>query len=156
MRQKKRMMLLGVISLMAALLVAWKLKPVELIDDKLLIDLDITIQDADWGQESSGEDTDTPGTKDDDSVPVVVPTAAPEDLEEITILLRGERLKVNDVSMHSLDTVEKLLDKKCGDGTRVYLIDDYAEAHVYKSVLELLKRKQAQIPFVISEVMAEG
>lgn len=147
MRHKKRIILLAVISLMAALLVAWKLKPVELIDDKLLIDLDTTVQDADWGKENIREETDSP---------VIVPTAAPEDLEEITLLIRGERLKVNDVSMHSLDTVEKLLDMKCGEGTRVYLIDDYAEAHVYKSVLELLRRKQTQIPFVISEVMAEG
>ena len=91
MKQKKRIMLLAVISLMATLLIAWKLKPVELIDDKLLIELDVTIQDADWGQENSGEDADTPGVKDDDSTPVIVPTAAPEDLEEITILIRGER-----------------------------------------------------------------
>ncbi len=155
-RRKKRIFLL-VLCVVAALLAAWKLKPVELIDNKLLIDLDATILDADWGQEdSAGDDSEAPDSKEDDGIPDVAPTAAPETWEEITIVIRGEKTKINDVTMHNLSTVEKFLDMKCGEGTRVYLTDDYAEAHVYREVYELLRQKQLEIPFVISELMAEG
>lgn len=157
MRDKKRIILLLVLCMMAAVLVAWKLKPVELIDEKILIDLDATVQDADYGQEDSGaDDSDVPDFKEDDGTPDIAPTVSPETMEEITIVIRGEKTKINDVTMHNLSTVEKFLDMKCSEDTRVYLMDDYAEAHVYKSVQELLQKKQSEIPFVISEVMAEG
>ena len=84
------------------------------------------------------------------------PTAEPETLEEINIVIRGEKTKINNVTMHNVSTVEKLLDMKCSKDTRVYLTDDYAEAHVYKQVYELLKKKQLEIPFVITELVAEG
>lgn len=157
MKHRKKKILLLVLCVMAAVLVAWKLKPVELIDDKLLIDLDATIQDADWGQEDSpGDDSDAPTSTEDDGTPDIAPTAEPESWKEITIVIRGEKTKINDVTMHTLSTVEKFLDMKCGEDTRVYLVDDYAEAHVYKAVYELLKQKQTGIAFTISEVMAEG
>lgn len=156
MRQKRKIGFLLVLSLVAVLLAAWKLKPVELIDDKLLIDLDLTIQDADFGQEDGADDSDVPDNKDDDGTPDIAPTAEPEHLEEITIVIRGEKTKINNVTMHNISTVEKLLDMKCNKDTRVYLTDDYAEAHVYRSVLQLLEQKQREIPFVITEVVAEG
>lgn len=157
MKHKKKTILLLILVMMAAVLLAWKTRPVELIDDKLLIDLDATIQDADWGQEDSGDDdSDAPTSTEDDGTPDIAPTAAPETWEEITIVICGEKTKINDVTMHNLSTVEKFLDMKCGENTRVYLVDDYAEAHAYKDVYELLQQKQLEIPFVISEVMTEG
>ena len=156
MRQKKKISLLLMLVMMAAALAAWKLKPVELIDSKLLIDLDIAIQDADFGQEDSGDDSDAPDHKEDDGTPDIAPTAAPEVWEEITIVIRGEKTKINDVTIHTLSALEMVLDKTCGEGTRVYLMDDYAEAHAYKGVYEFLMQKQTEIPFIISEVMAEG
>ena len=155
MKRKKRL-ITGVLFLATILLIAWKVKPVELIDDKLLIDLDLTIQDADFGQEDGTDDSDVPGNEQDDNTPDIAPTAEPESLEEITIVIRGEKTKINNVTMHNLSTVEKLLDMKCSKDTRVYLTDDYAEAHVYKQVYELLKKKQLEIPFVITELVAEG
>lgn len=156
MKQKKKGCLLLALCLMTVFVVAWKLKPVELIDDKLLIDLDQTIQEADFGQEDSSDDSEVPDDRGDDGTPDIAPTAEPETMEEITIVIRGEKTKINNVTMHNLSTVEKLLDTKCSRETRVYLTDDYAEAHVYRNVYELLKKKQLEIPFVITELVAEG
>ena len=48
-------------ALVVILLVGWKIKPVELVSDKLLIDLDTAIVEAGWGQEGNpGEDADAP------------------------------------------------------------------------------------------------
>ena len=80
MKQKKRL-IIGALLLATGMLVAWKIKPVELIDDKLLIDLDTAIVEADWGQEGNpGDGQDKP---------------SPEEGEDILISVQGENILLN-------------------------------------------------------------
>lgn len=154
MKGKKRIMLLLLLCA-TGVLVAWKIKPVELIDDKFLIDLDVAIQDADWGQEDSSEDESNHSSEDNQN-PDMNPVKQPEEKAEITVLIRGERCYLNNVDMKTMSALEKYLSQRCSEETRVYLVDDYAEAHVYRQVHEYLRQLQAETAFEISEVMTEG
>ena len=156
----KRKALLLLVTLVAAMaFIGWKIKPVELIDDKLLIDLDMRIQDAGWGQEDSPDDSSTEISPEDKNPDIDV-TINPEETAEVTIVVRGEKILINDVHMKTFDTLKKYLEQyvmqQGADNSLVCLVDDYAEAHAYKKVYELLELLQMQTPFRISEVMTEG
>lgn len=159
MKMKRKWLLLLVSFVVATAFVGWKIKPVELIDDKLLIDLDMRIQDAGWGQEDSPDDGSMVTSPDDKNPDIDIPTD-PDDRAEIMIVIRGEKVLVNEVHMKTTDALKKYLERflaeEPGANTRVCLVDDYAEAHAYKKVYELLEQLQTQVTFEISEAMTEG
>ncbi len=159
MKVRRKMRLLLVTLAVAMVFAGWKIKPVELIDDKLLIDLDVQIQDAGWGQEDSPDDSSS-GNSPEDKNPEIDVTVNPEENAEIMVVIRGEKILVNEVHIKTISTLEKYLDKcleqQGGTDIMVCLVDDYAEAHVYKKVYSLLGEVQARTAMKISEVMTEG
>lgn len=137
MKQKKKIIFAALV-FAAVLLIGWKVKPVELIDNKLLIDLDTAIVEADWGQEGNpGESIQNPNPEEGDSIHITVWG------EEI--LLNGE--KVKDASV-----LQSYLSVKIKENSAVVLEDNYAEAHVYKEIYNLLDTMQTTTRFKLSEI----
>lgn len=154
MKQKKRILIAAFVCV-AVLLIGWKVKPVELIDDKLLIDLDTAIVEAGWGQE--GNPTDTPddpkeneGDKEDDNTGN---TQKPDPEKDITILVsvHGERITMDNVAVKDAAALRTRISLLLERGGFVVLEDNFAEAHVYKDVREVLETLQVQKQFRLSE-----
>lgn len=138
MKQKKKIIFVALV-FVAALLIGWKVKPVELIDNKLLIDLDTAIVEADWGQESNpGESTQKPN---------------PEEGDSIYITVWGEEILLNGEKVKDASVLQSYLSVKIKENSAVVLEDNYAEAHVYKEVYNLLDTMQTTIRFKLSEIV---
>jgi len=126
------------------LLVGWGAKKtVDLLNDQKLIDLSLAIQDANIGTEGSQdgtegrEDGQDRGSEDGDG----------EDSETVpdpfqgqthTISIRHKTILCDDVVRDNVGALRNYLVSACDRGDMVYLVDDYAEAHVYREVLALL------------------
>ena len=137
MKQKKKIIFAALV-FAAALLIGWKVKPVELIDNKLLIDLETAIVEADWGQEGNlGESTQKPNPEEGDSVHITV---------------RGEEIILNGEKVKDASVLHGYLSVKVKENSAVVLEDNYAEAHVYKEIYNLLETMQTTTDFKLSEV----
>ena len=155
MKQKKRILIAALVC-MAALLIGWKVKPVELIDDKLLIDLDTAIVEAGWGQEGNPTDMpddpkDNEGDKEDDNTGN---TQKPDPEEETTIVVsvHGEKITMDGVTVKDAAALRTRISLLLERGGIVVLEDNFAEAHVYKAVHEVLENLQDVKQFVLSEI----
>ena len=153
MKQKKRLFT-GAILLAAALFIGWKVKPVELIDDKLLIDLDTAIVEAGWGQEGNPDDapddTKQEGDKDNNNTGT---TDKPNTSKNtITVAVQGEKITLDGVTVKDAATLRSRLSAVLESDSTVVLEDNYAEAHVYRDVLQVLEIMQNMNSFKLSEV----
>lgn len=155
--KRKRRLITGALFLAAVLLVAWKVKPVELIDDKLLIDLDTAIVEAGWGQEGNPSDNpDDPkqdGEQEEDKENTGTTQKPNPDQKAITVSVKGEKIIMDGGIMEDVVALQSQLTVALGKNATVVLEDNYAEAHVYKDVLKLLQDMQAREQFVLSEVV---
>ena len=137
MKQKKKIIFAAFV-FAVALLIGWKVKPVELIDNKLLIDLDTAIVEADWGQEGNpGESTQKPN---------------PEEGDSILISIWGEEIILNGEKVKDTTVLQNYLNVKIKEKSSVILEDNYAEAHVYKEVYNMLETMQTTARFKLSEI----
>ena len=137
MKQKKKIIFAALV-FAAALLIGWKVKPVELIDNKLLIDLDTAIVEPDWGQEGNpGESAQKPN---------------PEEGDSIFISVRGEEISLNGEKVKDASVLQSYLSVRLKENNAVVLEDNYAEAHVYKEVYNLLVTMQTTARFELKEV----
>ena len=154
--KQKRKVLITALVFAAVLLIGWKVKPVELIDDKLLIDLDTAIVEAGWGQEGNPSDNpddskmETEDKEDDNSG--TAPTTPP--VEQITILVsvKGEVITMNGMTVKDAQALRTRLNLLMDKGTTVVLEDNYAESHVYKAVLEVLETMKTMKQFNLNEI----
>lgn len=155
MKQKRKVIIAAFICA-AALLIGWKIKPVELIDDKLLIDLDTAIVEAGWGQE--GNPTDEPddtktenGDKDSDNTGITV-KPNPDEKSTVTVSVRGEDITMDGVAVKDAAALRTRLSLLMESGSTVVLEDNYAEAHVYKDVFQVLEIMQTMKQIKLSEI----
>lgn len=122
--------------LMILVLCAWGEKPVELLDDQKLIDLNKAIDFAAPGGELV--------TQDDPAVTAAVTAVTQIREEEIVISIRGERITYNG-SECRFEDLEAKLRKTNKEHVRFRLVDDYAESHFYRKTLALLKDLNKEI-----------
>jgi len=118
------------------LLGAWGSKPVELLDDSKLIDLNKAIDFARPGGELITPDV-TLFTTAVTTEPQVVET-------EIIISIRGEMISYNGAECVFEDLEDKIR-KMSKEHVTFKLVDDFAEAHLYKKILELLRELKEEI-----------
>lgn len=156
MRQKRKL-LPWVLFLAVVLLVGWKIRPVELVSDRLLLDLDAVIADADWGEEGNPGDVQKEPVEegqDPDSGNTAEPEKPEGDEEkEIIVTVQGEKITLDGIVVKDAVVLKKYLLRKLGGDVAVYLEDNYAEAHVYKAVFEVLVAVQEQEQFKLGEVV---
>ena len=108
------------------LFAGWGKKPVELLnEDPPLIDLDQAIQEAKFGQNGN------------------TAPAQEEDLDgkntEHIIMVCGKDIKYDGKTCNAPEDVRRRITSAGKKEDMLILVDDYAEAHRYKKVLEMLE-----------------
>ena len=130
---KKR--LLFVIMLLSSVLILSAWGEVELLDDGKLIDLDKAIEFSMPGADIPHPDVPDPQPD--------VPD--PHQNRVIVISIRGTTITYNGSVFKGNVTFEQLLRRDNGENVRFELVDDFAEAHVYKGILKILKKLHEEI-----------
>ena len=132
---KKRLLL--VIMLLSSVLILSAWGEVELLDDGKLIDLDKAIEFSMPGADIPHSQPDVPDPPPD------VPD--PPQNRVIVISIRGTTITYNGSVFKGNVTFEQLLRRDNGENVRFELVDDFAEAHVYKGILKILKKLHEEI-----------
>lgn len=110
------------------LLVGFGSKSVELLDKGQLIDLNKAIQNADPGKEDDKISEDEEPTEDIKEVYQVI-------VRGETILFENQECKNTEELKNFIESIEPLRSEKSG----ISVLDDYAEAHTYREVLNVIK-----------------
>lgn len=133
------------------LLCAGGTKKVEFLDDYKLIDLEKAIEFAKPGADSvsdtEGENSGNPDSENNNGNTPEVPVEDKMNVIEIkitdeTITYNGSVCKVD--ILENTEVFENMLIRENKDKTEFKLVDDFAEAHVYKCVLEILKKLHSE------------
>ena len=161
MKRKRKLLLLAIAALLV--LAGWGQKKVELLSDKKLIDLSVAIGNCKLGAEDliqeNGKETPNPSAT---PVPMTSvtpkPTAKPTPKVTATpkptlpakpriqdIIVRDEQITYNYVPWPDLSILTAQLRRDHDERTTFRLIDDYAEAHTFRQLLEILKDLEAEI-----------
>ena len=124
-------------------LCSWGEKAVELLDSRKLIDLEKAIEISTPGGaaifEDDQNDTDTEqnGSQNPSSKILVV-------------TIRDEQITYNQKSVSGVEELAKKVRMDLKEGMKISLVDDYAEAHVYRDVLKALKEIRSEQNFDLS------
>lgn len=131
------------------LLCAWGTKKVEFLDNDKLIDLEKAIEFAKPGADSvTDTEGENNGKTDSGNESGNAPEAPVKD-SIIVISIRDEIVTYNgsvykEEILENTEVFENMLIRDNKDKTEFKLVDDFAEAHVYKCVLEILKKLHAE------------
>lgn len=133
-------------------LVGFGKKEIELLDGKKLIDLSKAIEYAKPGGdleenvnagEASSEQSET------ENVDANVNKTSTEDIEEgekiIVISIRDQTITYNGISVVSVDKLEEYIRRDHKEKVQFTLVDDWAEAHQYRSVVAKMKELHSEI-----------
>lgn len=119
------------------LLLGFGTKSVELLNNSLLIDLDKAISLSSIGNEGN----------EDNSFENVEPVKA----KTYVISIRDTRIKFGGEVIADASVLKERLAKNFSSGDSVRLVDDFAEAHVYREVLGVLDELSQSEGFTYSE-----
>ncbi len=144
---KKRKVIIFSLILSYIIIAGFSLRrDVDLLNDHKLIDLDLAIKDAKVGTEGSknapDEKDEAQEKKEADEEEVSVNKASTVPVRRAaktyTIEIRNKTIKCNNEIQKDAEVLKKLLISEYKEGCAVNLVDDYAEAHVYKEVRAML------------------
>lgn len=145
MKSKTRLLILIGFSML--FLVGFGFKKVELLDDKKLIDLGKAIEYArpggDIDKHEARDDQAGKDKVDSDSAAADAGSAVAKD-KTIVISIRGESITYNGRPA-SKDKIENAILRDNGDNVSFKLVDDFAEAHMYRFVLGILEKKHSEL-----------
>ena len=163
MKRKGKLFFLAVGLLLFA---GWGQKKVELLNDKKLIDLNAAIGTCTLGAEDlipdegdNTQDTNTPATAPVMSItpnptPRITPTPRPTSQPKpslpakprtLDISIRDVQVTYHHVPWPDLEILKAQLQKDHDEWTTFRLVDDFAEAHVYRQMLEILNELEGEI-----------
>jgi len=161
MKRKRKLLLLAIAALLV--LAGWGQKKVELLSDKKLIDLSAAIGNCKLGADDMvqdiGKETPNPSAT---PVPMTSvtpkPTAKPTPKVTVTpaptrvplprtmdIRVRDQKVSYNYVEWPDLAILKEQIQRDFDERTSFRLVDDYAEAHVYREMLNILSDLEAEI-----------
>ncbi|MBQ8632157.1 MAG: hypothetical protein IJ420_00960 [Lachnospiraceae bacterium] len=153
MKRKGKLFLLLAVSLLV--LAGWGQKKVELLSDKKLIDLSAAIGNCTLGADDMTPDDGTSTPKPNGQAGVT-PTAAPTptrspqpiivpNAKTIIISIRDEAISYDLRIVNDMESLEKRITIENADHISFKLVDNYAEAHVFRRVRALLEELEAEI-----------
>ena len=146
---KKKCRLLLIMFLSLPFLVGWGKKSVKLLNDKKLIDLDAAIVMCFPGADAFDNETNSEKEEEvNDALPeVATDTKISIENEDKTIVIRVRDRKViyDGIEWLDMDNLKDRIRQDCGEHIIFHLIDDYAESHVYKSVMSMLSDLESEI-----------
>ena len=150
MKRKSIVVLLVLLSVI--LLAGWGKKQVELLNDKKLIDLSKAIEncigaDSLKPSDDTGSEINPDGGTQSDSG-----DAASE--REIIISVRNKTVTYDNTEWTNLNTLETKIRQDFKGNVVFKLVDDYAEAHVYRYLMKVLEELQAEMG--ITYTMEQG
>lgn len=150
MQKNKKLIIILLLTLCMLLLTGWGKKAAELLNDTLLIDLNQAIKESSIGNQGNTLATEDKETESDDIMKdnqtVNIPTNEPMILQEekkgpYIIAIRDMTITYDSSICSGIDVLKSKIISDCSNGTgSVYLMDDYAEAHVYNDVLAILEQ----------------
>lgn len=124
MKSIKKFLISVLLFMTLCLLAGFGSKPIELLDKGRLIDLDKAIQNAEnLDDQNKIEEVDTMEKK----------------KETYKIIVRGETILFEDRECKNTEELKKLITLLSSEKSGISLLDDYAEAHIYREVLEVIK-----------------
>lgn len=138
MKRKITALLIVLCSIM--LLAGWGKKQVELLNDKKLIDLSKAIENCKGGDslkpsDNTGTDIEQGDGSQSDSMGE----------KEIVISVRNKTITYDNVQWKNIETIENKI-RQDFEGNAVFkLVDDFAEAHVYRYLINVLSELQSEI-----------
>ena len=152
--KKKYTVLFVIFSLM--LLAGWGKKNVELLNDKKLIDLDaaigICIPGSDAAQASDNAVNQSDAENEEHNEENMTAEIALDDKERIAeenqvrvINIRNRKIVYETVEYTDIDKLKNKLKQDNGKNVTFKLVDDFAEAHVYKEVKSMLSELEQEI-----------
>ena len=166
MKRRGKLLLFLAVSLLV--LVGWSQKKIELLNDKKLIDLNLAIGKCTLGAEDliPDEGDSTQDSNNSATVPGPVMSVTPKPTQGLTptpkpttqpkpslpakprtldISIRDMQVTYNHVPWPDLEILKAQLQKDHDERTTFRLVDDFAEAHVYKQMLEILNELETKI-----------
>lgn len=155
---KRKLKLLAVLLFSLLFLVGFGKKSVELLSDKKLIDLNAAIQiclpGADSSEKENGENTRNPALPTVTPEPDVKPTATPRPTPKptskpkpraVVISIRDCTVTCGSVEWDDFEALKERIAREANSNVTFHLVDDYAEAHVYRKVLSILEELDAEL-----------
>lgn len=168
MKRKQKWLLLMIFSLL--ILAGWGKKQVELLNDKKLIDLNAALGNCLLGAEDlipdEGDKTQNPDAPSATPGPTVNPTPMPTVTPKATatpwpiatptpiqlpqsrvivIRVRDQNITYNSAEWTDIDNLKEQIQKDHSIRISFQLVDDYAEAHVYRRIMAILEELEAEI-----------
>lgn len=151
MKRKIRLLFLVTVSLLV--LAGFGKKSVELLSDKKLIDLNaaiaICLPGADSPEQEDGGKQEEPSATPE---PTAAPTKRPEQTDvgtgetyTVVISVRERVITYGQGGQIKLVKLEDKIRKDYKNGANFHLVDDFAEAHVYRGIIEILEKLEAEI-----------
>ena len=131
-------------------LVGWGKKKVELLNDKKLIDLNAAIERCIPGANSSERPENAVSASDDSleealTQAVLTEDHSAEETERIIIITVRDQTVTYDAETYTdLSMLKARIIRDNGEHVSFRLVDDFAEAHVYKEVLSILGDLEAE------------
>lgn len=154
MKKKYRLLVIAMVSLL--LLAGWGKKTVELLNSKKLIDLSAAIEICMPGVEPEPD-----GEKPEVSVtPTItpkltvtpVPSATPKPTtppkpkpRAVVINVRGREVTCGSTTWEDMDALKERIAREAGSNVTFRLVDDFAEAHVYRQIITILEELDAKL-----------
>lgn len=143
MKKKYRIPMLMIVSLL--FLVGWGKKQVELLNDKKLIDLNAAMGICMPGADTPDHNANDQESEERRSQETQTGTDSAGDEEKIIVIrVRGEKVTYDSVQLTGLDSLKNRIRRDCGDKVSFRLMDDFAEAHVYKEILKMLSELKSE------------
>lgn len=143
----KKKLIVAIIILSCTLLIGgWGKQKVELLTDGKLIDLEKAIEMAQPGvdeksqKEEVAEQQEEPVNTEEDQKTTDL------NKKTITVVVRGSQISFNGTTC-KVEEISKMTKQSCTASDRVKLMDDFAEAHVYHKVDEILNGLSQSIGF---------
>lgn len=159
MKWLKKSLLMAMILLSMFCTVGFGTKKVELKDEAPLIDLEAAIKISDIGKQGNQtainekkpekvaqENVQKSESQTINKEPVEVIN---KDIYQISI--QDEKIKFGNEIVEDVETLEMLIEQKCTEHSKIILKDDYAEAHVYRMVLEMIEEQKQMIGFELQQ-----
>ncbi len=157
MKRKCRLLMFLLLSLLV--LAGWGKKTVELLNSKKLIDLNAAIEISLSGADSlEQEDTGTPQIS---ATPVQTPVPTAEPVTEptntpmpsatekpkpraVVINVRGCEVTCDSTQWEDMDALKERIAREADSNVIFRLVDDFAEAHVYRQIIAILEELEAE------------
>ena len=152
---KKKVRLVAILVFALLFLVGWGKQSVKLLDDKKLIDLDAAIQACLHGASMSEgeENVDNPNAPENTQAP----TDPKEEIDQertIVISVRDQGITYDEEEIE-LSKLEYQIRQEYHDKVTVRLVEDFAEAHVYRKIRAILSKLEEEIGLEYTEGRGE-